>query len=74
VAGRPRHQDKDIENVLQSLERQDWRVTKAKGYYKAYCPCAKKHMKTIHLTPSTSGYRRNLMGQLKRATCWDEEA
>jgi hypothetical protein len=30
-------------------------------------------MKTMKLTPSDPNYIRNLLGQLRRATCWDEE-
>ncbi len=71
MVSRPRHTDKDIEAVLQSLERQRWRVVKGQKYYKAYCPCPVQHLKTIHLTPR-SGYLRNLVGQLRRATCWRE--
>jgi hypothetical protein len=35
-----------------------------------WCLCPAKHMKTVHLTPSDPNYVRNLLGQLKRATCW----
>jgi hypothetical protein len=38
-----------------------------------WCPCG-KHWKTVKLTPSDPNYVRNLLGQLRRATCWDEEA
>ena len=58
--------------MLRSLERQNWRVVLGGKYFKAYCPCPLKHLKTIKLTPSSPGYRRNLVGQLKRATCWKE--
>ncbi len=74
MPGRPRHPDKDLERVLRALEQQGWRVTRGQKYFKAWCPCEARHWKTIHLTPSSSGYRQNLVGQLRRATCWQEEA
>jgi hypothetical protein len=37
-----------------------------------WCPC-KMHMKTMKPTPSDPNYARNLLGQLRRATCWDDE-
>ncbi|WP_175648254.1 hypothetical protein [Protofrankia sp. BMG5.30] len=46
-------------------------MDRAKRYYKMFCPCDKKHMKVVHPTPSDPDYRRNLIGQLKRATCWE---
>ena len=72
VSPRPRHQTKEIEALLCSLERQGWRMTKGGGYFKAYCPC-REHLKTIHLTPSSAGYLRNLMGWLRRESCWKED-
>lgn len=73
MVSRPRHQDKDLEKLLRSMERQGWRVVKrGSGYFKCYCPCDVKHLQTVHLTPSSSGYLRNLVGQLRRATCWRE--
>lgn len=38
------------------------------------CPCPKKHLKTVHLSPSSPNYLKNLTMQLKRATCWKEES
>jgi hypothetical protein len=39
-----------------------------------YCPkkCG-KHIKTMHLSPSDPNYARNVLGQLRRATCWNDE-
>ena len=48
-------------------------MERGKRYYKMWCPCG-KHMKTVKLTPSDPNYARNLLGQLRRATCWDKEA
>jgi hypothetical protein len=62
--------DKDIEPVLRAAENQGWRVSKGKRYYKMWCPCPLKHMKTVHLTPSDPNYVRNLLAQLRRRTCW----
>jgi hypothetical protein len=74
MSPRPRHPDKDLEAVLSNAERQGWRVTKRpNSYFKIYCPCADKHLKTVHLSPSSSNYLRNLLGELKRKTCWKEE-
>lgn len=70
---RPRHQDKDLEAVLREAEEKRWRVVKGKGYFKMYCPCPDKHKKTVHLSPSDRNYRKNLLAQLERATCWDEK-
>lgn len=61
----------DIAELLADLERKGWRVERGK-YWKCYCPCPKKHLKTIHITPSDPRYVQNLRGQLKRATCWEE--
>ena len=69
---RPKHPRKDLEAVLREAEGKGWRVTKGKGYYKMLCPCG-RHQKSVHLTPSDPDYRRHLLGQLRRATCWDEE-
>ncbi len=72
VSPRHRHTVKEIEALLRSLESQGWRVKKDRKYYKAYCPCG-LHKKTVHLTPSTTGYLRNLVGWLRRETCWKED-
>jgi hypothetical protein len=69
---RPRHPDKDLERVLRAAERQGWRVVKPGRYFKMYCPCPGEHMQTVHITPNRK-YRQNLMGQLRRATCWKDE-
>jgi hypothetical protein len=63
----------DIDAVLKEARNRRWRVERGKGYYKMWCPCPDKHMKTVHLTPSSPNYVRNLVGQLRRATCWDKE-
>ena len=70
---RPRHPVKELEEVLRGAERRGWRVEKSKRYYRMYCPCSVKHAKSVHLTPSAPTYVLNLMGHLKRATCWDTQ-
>jgi len=82
VVTRPRHPDKDLEAILCSLERQDWRVIKKGKYYKCYCPPPHAQcIKTVKLTPSDPNYAKNLRGWLKRAGrepgketgCWEEK-
>jgi hypothetical protein len=70
---RPKHQGKDLEAVLRDAEDKGWRVDKGRKYYKMWCPCREKHWKTVKLTPSDPTYLRNLLGQLRRATCWDSK-
>lgn len=70
---RPRHPSKELEEVLRQAERQEWTVERGRKYYKLKCPCAAKHIKTVKITPSGTNYRRNLLGQLNRATCWEED-
>ena len=65
--------DRDLAAVRREAEGKGWRVERGKKYYKMWCPCG-KHMKTMKLTHSDPNYVRNLLGQLRRATCWDEEA
>lgn len=72
VSPRPRHQIKEIEALLRSMEVQGWRVEKGSKYFKTFCPCG-LHKKTVHLTPSGGGYLRNLVGWLRRETCWEGE-
>lgn len=70
--GRPKHQRPELEAVLRAAEQQGWRVVKGR-YFKMYCPCVDKHIKTVKLTPSGANYRQNLIGQLLRSTCWRED-
>lgn len=69
MGNRPKHPKKELEEVLSALESQGWFVYKDKKYYKAKCGCG-QHMKTIHISPSTSSYKRNLEGQLRRTGCY----
>lgn len=70
---RPRHPNKDLEAVLREAEDKKWRVSKGQKYHKMLCSRPCKCWKTVKLTPSDPNYLRNLLGQLSRATCWDEK-
>jgi hypothetical protein len=67
---RPKHPIKELEAILKAAEERGWRVKKGKGYYKMLCPCPRKHLKTVHLSPSDPNYERNLIGWLRRLACW----
>jgi hypothetical protein len=56
--------------VLKDAEGRGWRVERGKSYFKMMCGCEDKHMKMVHATPSDPNYKRNLVAQLKRSTCW----
>jgi hypothetical protein len=74
VSGRSRHPVKELEAVLRDAESRRWRVTKTKtGYFKLWCPCSGRHMKTVHLTPSDPNYERNVRKWLGRQPCWDDK-
>lgn len=67
----PKHPDKNIEAVLQEAEGHGWKVKKGKVYFKALCTCGKGHAKwSIHLTPSTGNYAKNLRAWFHRQECW----
>jgi hypothetical protein len=73
VVPRPRHPRPELETVLRSAEAQSWRVTKGKKYFKMWCPCPERHMKTVKLTPSNPNYSMELKKKLERSTCWKEQ-
>jgi hypothetical protein len=58
--------------VLREAEEQGWRITKRRKYFMMWCPCADKHHKTVKLSPSNPNYERELRGELRRKTCWEE--
>lgn len=67
----PKHPDKNIEAVLQEAGGHGWKVKKGKVYFKALCTCGKGHAKwSIHLTPSTGNYAKNLRAWFHRQECW----
>lgn len=72
MARRPKHQKPALEAILKQAERRGWRVTRGKRYYKMYCPCERKCKKTVKLSPSDPNYQINLLGELKRSTCWEQ--
>jgi len=49
-------------------------VFQALTYFKLYCPCPQKHLKTVHLTPSGANYARNLRKWLERQSCWEADS
>lgn len=69
---RPKHPKPDLEKVLREAEAKNWRVILGGKYWKIYCPCDGKHKKSVHLSPSDPNYKKNLLGQLMRATCWSK--
>ena len=71
---RPKHPDKELEALLCDVEAHGWRIMKGKQYFKAYCPCADQHLKTIHLSPSGSMYLTNTRKWFERQPCWKEES
>lgn len=68
---------KDQQQRLAALraeaQQHGWRVERRKRYYKMFCPCPGKHMKTMHLTPSDPLYELNLRKWLERQPCWGEK-
>lgn len=69
---RPRHTFKEFEDVLKQAEGKGWRVEGGGNkHFKMKCNCPNKHMKTVSTTPSNPNYLRDLLAQLKRATCWE---
>jgi hypothetical protein len=72
---RPRHRRPELEKILRHAEQQKWKI-KGGGdkHFTMYCPCPEKHKKSISTTPSGPNYLRNLLGELKRKTCWKDES
>jgi hypothetical protein len=54
-------------------EAHGWRVERGTKYYRLMCPCAERHARSVHLTPSDPNYRRNVLGWLRRCACWTGE-
>jgi len=73
VPTRPKHPNKELEEVLRSAENQGWRIQRGKAYFKMKCWCDARHMKMVHITPSDPNYKRNLISYLGRSTCWRED-
>lgn len=66
---RPQHPKPHLEAVLKEAEDKGWRVTRGKKYFMIWCPCPKRHKKTVKISPRGK-YLTNLIGELNRATCW----
>jgi hypothetical protein len=60
-----------LELILCDAEDQGWRVERGKSYYKMKCGCDTMHMKMVHISPSGAKYVQNLLGKLRRDTCWE---
>lgn len=73
MSGSRQHPDKDLRSVLQAAAEKGWSVERGKKYFKMKCPCADKHAKTVKISPSDPNYLKNLLGQLRRATCWEKD-
>jgi hypothetical protein len=69
---KPRPKYTTIDEVLAESARQEWRIERGRRYYMIKCPCPDMHHKTVHLTPSDANYGRKLVGQLRRAKCWED--
>lgn len=70
----PKHPDKELREVTDSADAQGWTVQRSRGgYFMIKCPCPGKHKKTVHVSPSNPRYKRELLGFLRRSTCWKEE-
>lgn len=64
----------EYEDLLKKAEKAGWNVDGGGNkHFKLKCPNACKCMQTMSTTPSGNNYLRNLKGQLKRATCWEDQ-
>lgn len=71
---RKRHPNKDLAAILKEAEKKKgWRITEGR-YYTMWCPCPEKHKKTVVRTPSNPNYVKDLLGELRRSTCWERIA
>ncbi|WP_030166404.1 hypothetical protein [Spirillospora albida] len=61
---------RELRAVRKEAVSQGWTVLRGKRYWKLRCPCPMKHKKSMSLTPSNPNYVKNLLGELRRATCW----
>jgi hypothetical protein len=71
---RPRHPDKDLEEIIREAERHNWRASKGRKYFELLCPskCG-QHYRWVHLTPSDPHYALNLRKWLERQPCWKQK-
>lgn len=67
---RPKHNDKDLEQLLKEAEHKDWRIEGGgNAHFKLKCPCG-IHKKTVATTPSSRYYEKRTRAILERETCW----
>lgn len=64
-----RHQDKDLEKILEAAHDGGWRIERDKRYYKLFCGCG-DHKTGLHLSPSDPKHGMNRLGYMKRQPCW----
>jgi len=67
VAQRPKHQDSQIESVLNEAEGHGWSVTYSNGKFTCRCACG-SHGHSIRQTKQQWRAAKNLRSQLM--TCW----
>lgn len=67
-----KHPIKEIEELLVEFDAAGWRVIDPPKYYKVYCPCAEKHKRTVHLTPSSRNYILDTQSWLHRQPCYKD--
>jgi hypothetical protein len=68
-----RHPKKELEAVLREFDKLGWRVEDPPKYYTVKCPCPKKHLRHVHLTPSNPNYANEVIAWLKRCDCSGKE-
>lgn len=73
MAGRPKHQTKEYEEILRTSEARGWTVEKRRKYFKCRCGCPEKHYISVVLTPSSKRTLLNTRKKFERASCWTDE-
>lgn len=71
---RSRHNTKEYEQILRSLEGQGWAVWEGgNGHYRAHCPNDCKCRKSLPSSPSDMQSLTKNITQLKNHTCWEKD-
>lgn len=70
--GKPKHPRPEGRSLFGDAEKQGWVITWEGKYPKMKCPCPKRHLTTVHLTPSNPNYWNEKRRRLSRITCWKE--
>lgn len=70
---RPKHNDKDLEQLLKEAEKKSW-IVEGGGdtHFKMFCPCG-EDIKTVSTTPSSPNYEKRTRRFLERHTCWNQD-